>query len=207
MNKKSVIIYKNWADMVCALSDELAGKLSKAIYQYSFEGIEPDDEIIKAMFLSMKDGINQNAEKYQAKKERMEKINEERKKRQNKVDTKSSRNRNEIENDIVRVTDTDTDTDTVTDTVNVTVLPKGNSNKSIRRFTPPTLDEVREYFKEKGIDDPNESEKFFDYYTSNGWYVGKTKMKDWKSAVRNWIKNIKAYRPKEQNVFDEWRNA
>ena len=27
---------------------------------------------------------------------------------------------------------------------------------------------------------------FIDYYTSNGWVVGKGKMKDWKSAIRTW---------------------
>ena len=30
------------------------------------------------------------------------------------------------------------------------------------------------------------AEKFFNHYESNGWYVGKNKMKDWKAAVRGW---------------------
>ena len=54
------------------------------------------------------------------------------------------------------------------------------------RFTPPTVDEVMAYCAEKGYRvDP---ERFVDYYTSNGWRVGKNPMKDWKSAVRNWNK-------------------
>ena len=53
-----------------------------------------------------------------------------------------------------------------------------------RRFTPPTVDEVRAYCKERGNGvDP---QRFVDYYSSNGWMVGKTKMKDWKAAVRTW---------------------
>ena len=53
-----------------------------------------------------------------------------------------------------------------------------------KRFTPPTVDEVREYCFERGNSvDP---QRFVDYYTSNGWMVGKNKMKDWKAAVRNW---------------------
>lgn len=58
--------------------------------------------------------------------------------------------------------------------------------KSIRRFTPPTLEEVKAYCEEYGkmID----CEKFIDYYTSNGWMVGRNHMKDWKAAVRNWTK-------------------
>ena len=52
------------------------------------------------------------------------------------------------------------------------------------RFTPPTLEEVTEYCKEKGLTvDP---ERFIDFYSSKGWMVGKNKMKDWKAAVRGW---------------------
>ncbi len=51
-------------------------------------------------------------------------------------------------------------------------------------FSPPSVDDVREYCREKGYNvDP---ERFVDYYTSNGWMVGRNRMKDWKSAVRNW---------------------
>jgi hypothetical protein len=53
-----------------------------------------------------------------------------------------------------------------------------------KRFVPPTVDEVREYCFERGNSvDP---QRFVDYYSSNGWMVGKTKMKDWKAAVRTW---------------------
>ena len=31
-----------------------------------------------------------------------------------------------------------------------------------------------------------DAERFVNYYASNGWIVGKTKMKDWKAAVRTW---------------------
>ena len=33
------------------------------------------------------------------------------------------------------------------------------------------------------------SEKWFDYYESNGWLVGKNKMKNWRAAVRTWKNN------------------
>lgn len=53
-------------------------------------------------------------------------------------------------------------------------------------FKPPTADEVREYCgtKEYRID----PEEFVDFYESKGWMVGKTKMKDWRAAVRTWVK-------------------
>ena len=34
----------------------------------------------------------------------------------------------------------------------------------------------------------DEGEKFFNFYTSKGWLVGKSKMKNWEAAARNWIK-------------------
>ena len=59
-----------------------------------------------------------------------------------------------------------------------------------KRFTPPTVDEVREYCEERGNSvDP---QRFVDYYSSNGWMVGKTKMKDWKAAVRTWEQREKS---------------
>lgn len=56
-----------------------------------------------------------------------------------------------------------------------------------KRFTPPTLAEVQAYCYERnnGVD----AQRFIDYYTSNGWQVGKNKMKDWKAAVRTWERN------------------
>ena len=53
-----------------------------------------------------------------------------------------------------------------------------------KRFTPPTVDEVREYCQERnnGID----AAAFVDFYTARGWMIGKTHMKDWKAAVRTW---------------------
>ena len=57
----------------------------------------------------------------------------------------------------------------------------------------PTLDAVLEYFILKKYA-PIEAEKFFNYFQSNGWLVGgKTKMKDWNAAARNWILNAKSY--------------
>ena len=54
------------------------------------------------------------------------------------------------------------------------------------RFTPPTVEEVREYCSErKNNVDP---ETFVDFYASKGWKVGKEGMKDWKAAVRTWEK-------------------
>ena len=63
--------------------------------------------------------------------------------------------------------------------------------KPSKRFTPPTVDEVREYCEERG--NGVNPQRFVDYYSSNGWMVGKNKMKDWKAAVRTWEQKEKSY--------------
>lgn len=54
-------------------------------------------------------------------------------------------------------------------------------------FVPPSVEEVRAYCLERG--NGIDSQYFVDYYDSNGWMVGKTKMKDWKATVRRWEAN------------------
>ena len=56
-----------------------------------------------------------------------------------------------------------------------------------KRFVPPTLEEVQAYCIERNNN--VDAERFINHYTSNGWMVGKNKMKDWKAAVRTWEKN------------------
>jgi uncharacterized protein YdaU (DUF1376 family) len=60
------------------------------------------------------------------------------------------------------------------------------STKS-KSFVRPTLEEVQRYCSERqnGID----AAKWFDYYSANGWHVGRHTMKDWKAAVRHWERN------------------
>jgi hypothetical protein len=59
--------------------------------------------------------------------------------------------------------------------------------KTTSRFTPPNLSDVKSYCLERN--NLVDAEKWFNHYTSNGWMVGKNKMKDWKAAVRTWEKN------------------
>ena len=56
-----------------------------------------------------------------------------------------------------------------------------------KKFIPPTVEEVHAYCLEKGYQ--IDAERFVDYYTANGWKVGRNSMKDWKAAVRTWRRN------------------
>lgn len=95
-------------------------------------------------------------------------------------------------------TTTDKSSDKSTDTSAVrAVRPSINNKKPIKplklekektKFSPPSLEEVKELFRSTGSSG-SEAESFFNHFQSNGWLVGgKAKMKDWNAAARNWIK-------------------
>ena len=82
----------------------------------------------------------------------------------------------------------------VTQTTNKQINKKtSNTGKTKSVFIKPTLEEVVEYFQQRGTHiDP---EKFYAYYESIGWMVGKNKMKDWKQCLVTWEKNNKSSPP------------
>ena len=57
----------------------------------------------------------------------------------------------------------------------------------------PTAEEINEYMIEREFFTTDQAETFFDYFESKGWVVGKAKMKCWKAATRNWIRNAKKW--------------
>ena len=61
-----------------------------------------------------------------------------------------------------------------------------------KRFSPPTIEEVEAYCKEKGYTHVD-AEYFWNYYENINWHVGKNKMKSWKLAVANWEKRQKEF--------------
>lgn len=72
-------------------------------------------------------------------------------------------------------------------------LSSSLSKEKKTKFSIPDLQGIKSYFLEKQ-NTITEAEKFYNYYESNGWLVGgKTKMKDWKAAARNWILNAKRF--------------
>lgn len=84
-----------------------------------------------------------------------------------------------------------------------------NTNKKIKdtvRFVKPNLDEIRLYIQDDNLN--VDASTFFDYYESNGWVVGKNKMKDWKATLRNWSrKNVNAKKEtKGKSVLDRLKD-
>lgn len=80
-----------------------------------------------------------------------------------------------------------------------------NTKPKTKRFAPPSIEEVFEHLSEKGYPYKQEAEKFWHYYESNGWKVGKNKMKNWKSSATGWIQraNLPKQKPQQQFTMPE----
>lgn len=76
----------------------------------------------------------------------------------------------------------------------------GDNARKRTTFTKPTLQEVQSRIVEMNYS--IDAERFISYYESNGWMVGRTKMKDWKAALTNWSKSTpkQTYKPTHSKV-------
>ena len=66
------------------------------------------------------------------------------------------------------------------------IIKEREKEKTARRFIPPTVEEVKARIDEMGY--TFDAEAFIAFYQSNGWMVGKSKMKDWRAAMVTWQK-------------------
>ena len=117
---------------------------------------------------------------------------------------------------------TDSITDSVTDREKVSkrYAPQGlagplrHKTKDIRHrerkkgkpFSPPTLEEVEAYVKEKGL--PIDPQYFFDYFTAGDWHDSKGQpVKSWKQKALTWARHSRqeAPPPEEATLSQEDR--
>jgi hypothetical protein len=80
-----------------------------------------------------------------------------------------------------------------------------NKSKKVSSFQKPTVEQVEEYMKERGMS--NYASRFHNFYESKGWMIGKNKMKDWKAAVRNWEDDKKTAPKTEAPVLKRFNLA
>ena len=64
------------------------------------------------------------------------------------------------------------------------VIKENSKKKTVKRFSPPTIEEVQAYVEEKGYN--VDAVRFVNFYAAKGWMIGKNKMQNWKSAVATW---------------------
>ena len=75
--------------------------------------------------------------------------------------------------------------------------PTTTKERKSCRFVAPTLEEVQVYCEERNNN--VDAQRFIDYYTANGWKVGRNPMKDWKATVRTWERQDYERKPTKSN--------
>jgi len=169
-NKKSFLLYCDLIHTVEQLTDEQAGDLFKHILRYVNDQ-EPQTEnvITRIAFEPIKQSLKRDLQKY----EDIRKRNQDNARKRWDATASSG-----IPNDTKNA-----DSDSVSVSVSVT------DKKEIKGFVKPTIEQLKEYMSEQGMNDI--AENWLNHYEANGWMVGKVKMKDWKASVRTWKINQK----------------
>jgi hypothetical protein len=182
--RESFILYHSFYQAVKDLTDEEKGQLWDAVYQYQLKmPIRELSPVCKMAFKFMESQFERDSEKYEriiernkrngAKGGRPEKNPDEPKK-------PSGLNGNPENPDEPKKADTDTDT--------VTDIKEKDKKKNVR-FSPPTLQEVKNFFSENGYS-PDAGQRAFEYYTEANWKDSTGKqVKNWKQKMRGvWFK-------------------
>lgn len=178
MGKESMVFYKSFFEAIKDLDPDTFKSAVVALLEYGLEGIEytEDSQLIRVLFSMAKPVIDANNKKRENGKKGGEanrskpKQAEAKESKPKQTEAKESKVEKRVSNEDV---DEDVDVDEDEDIINARA-----------RNTKPTIEEIRDYCQErKNSVDP---QRFFDHYESNGWMVGKTKMKDWRAAVRTW---------------------
>ena len=120
--------------------------------------------------------------------------------------SKPKANRKQTESNIEGEIEVEGEVEREKESENDSYTPPTPSSRG-KRFSPPTVDEVRAYCQERnnGVD----PESFAAFYASKGWKIGQSPMKDWKQAVITWEKRRKQEgkeKPTAQSMNDEtWK--
>ncbi|MBE6984885.1 MAG: hypothetical protein E7434_04605 [Ruminococcaceae bacterium] len=220
---KAALIQESFYESMKILPDAERLALYDSICEYSLKDKEPENlsPVANSLFILMRPNIDSSNKRYRASISNGKKggapVGNQNARKQPKNNQKTQpKNKQDYDFDLDSDYDSENDYEFDNDSHTTPIAPlchpigvsteaeadadaetKGEGNKAAKpphnRFFPPSVDEVREYCKERGNSvDPV---RFVDYYTANGWMVGKSKMKDWKAAVRTW----------ESNQFDNGR--
>lgn len=220
MRKNSFVIYTDCLEQLEVIPDAERGVLFLEVLKYARTGVVPtiENPFLKALFLGFKKQIDRDTAKYdEVCKKRAEAGRNGGNQRVANLKiqaTQSNCNQNQANaSNCLKVEANASNTqanqaDSVNGSVNVYDIDINKSKGKTSRFTPPTLQEVENYIKEKGYS--VDAEAFIAFYDSNGWLVGKNKMKDWKAAMVTWQKREYEF-PKRKNqgstkkANEEWK--
>lgn len=208
MPKNSFVLYLDYKKHFDLIQDDGDfRRLIEAIFAYCEDGREPSNlsPVAEMAFSFIRANLDRDNEKYQTVKEKRKESGRLGGLAKANNAKQSLANASNAKQNLANLADTVTDTATGNvECNNIPPIPPkgGEREKRSTRFTPPTPDEVQEYCDERrnGII----GSEFCDFYAARGWIVGKTRMKDWKAAVRTWERNRHETR---ETVQDKFRGA
>ena len=171
MRREQFTFYRSYYEALKNLPEKERAKVLFAILEYALDEQEQNklEGVCAACFLLIRPTLDSGRIKAANRKNKT-KTNEEQ--NENKAETKSEQNRKEKEKE--REVEVERENDSSP--------PK--APVAARRFTPPTVEDVAAYCRERGSN--VDAQRFVDFYASKGWKVGNAGMKDWHAAVRNW---------------------
>ena len=205
-DKKSFILYYDMRAPLELLTDEQRGKLFLHIFDYAEKGELPKtpDAAVNMAFAFIRAALDRDAVTWGARKEEraesgrrgglrtQEKIREA-KANQAELQTAKAGQANQAVPTPVPVP--------APVPVPVPVPAPGkqkNADKPLRKFVPPTLEEVKEYCRDRGSS--VDAQTFCDYYAAAGWKDGSGK------AVRNWKQKLIAWEGRAEKSITKTRN-
>ena len=192
--RESIVFYRSFYEAIKELPAEEFRNAVMAIMEYGLNDSEIDTSgVAKAILIMAKPQIDKNNKRYEnglrggtKPKQNQNETKVEPNPNQTVTKVEPKRNQNGTKAEPKRTKPEPNEN--VNDNVNVNVNDKESEEKK-PRFSPPTLEELKKYIADNKYNvDP---ERFIDYYTANGWSVGKNRMKDWKAVVRNWDRSQK----------------
>lgn len=214
--RDNFLFYRSFMEALEGLDDQTYRRLVEAALHYALDGEEPElTGLERSVFVSWKANIdrsNQNRDNGKTggrpKKPVVTECETSGFEDENQwLDTPET-NLKEKEKVKEKVKEKEKTTDTETETDTETVTDKQHT-KARARFTPPTVEEVREYCQER--DNHVDPEEFVDFYSSKGWHVGRDSMTDWKASVRTWEKRKREERARSGtsvaervSIVDSW---
>ena len=213
-NKGSFILFTEQRAVIEKLSDEQAGRLIKAIYEYAETGVMPElDEMLDLVITPFKLSIDRNNSKWQETKQKRSeagKLGAEAKKQKQAKQANANFDKQSQANEANAEIDKQSQANqAVSDSVSVSVSVNDSVNKIKKEkrkrkdFIPPTIEAVEQYAKEKQLN--VDTRKFYDYFTAGNWTDSNGKeVKNWKQKMITWSshmekKNLPKEIPKVQN--------
>jgi hypothetical protein len=201
--RESTVFYRSFYEAIKELDADTQAQVYSAIFEYALNFNELELKgVAKTVFTLIKPQLDANQKRYEnGNKPKAKQVI-------SKQEAKPKQDVTEVEAN-VNVNDNVNANANVNDNENV------NANVSRSRFRAPTYDEILGFMKEKNSLAGNvwqeakviaEAKAFFNHYESNGWMVGKNKMKNWEAAVRNWMNNNSKFENnKPKNVIQNER--